>query len=305
MAETTTVREELQFDSAFLQRLEYLNVVAKKIMSGLMRADRQSIRKGISAEFADHRPYVAGDDIRHVDWHLFGRLEELFLKLYREEENLHLSVLVDASGSMEHGDGGPHGLNKLSYALQVAASLAYIGMSNMDSVNVVPFGTRLGEGRWRLKGRGKIHGLFDFLRGISGSGETDLATALKEFVARERRRGVVIVISDFFDLDGFKQGLKMLRFPKHDIYVIQVVDPTEQSPTLRGDLRLLDSETGGFKEINVTDTMRERYRTAFEELLLGVEQFCIRNEMGYARAPTDVPFDELVLMILRRGGLVG
>lgn len=301
----TSARPELEFDSEFLQRLEYLNVVARKIMAGIMRADRQSIRKGVSPEFTDHRPYVAGDDIRNVDWHLYGRLEELFLKLYKEEENLHLTVLLDTSSSMAHGDGGPDGLNKLSYGLQVGAALSYIGMANMDAVNMLPFGTRLNDGRWRLKGRGKIHGLFDFLRGVESGGETNLGTALKEFVAREQRRGVVIVISDFFDLDSFQQGLKLLRYPKHDIYVIHVVDPSEQEPPHRGDLRLVDCETNEARDINVTDALRVKYRVAFEELLTKVERFCIRNEMGYARAPTNIPFDELVLMILRRGGLVG
>ena len=295
-----TARAALTFDSEFLQRLEYLNVVARKILSGVMRADRQSIRKGVSAEFADHRPYVPGDDIRHVDWHLYGRLEEVFLKLYEEEEDLHLSILVDVSPSMDRGTR-----TKLDYALQVTAALAYIGMSNMDRVNVIPVTDRLGDGRWRLKGRGQIHGLFDYLREVEATGTTDLGRALEEFVARERRRGVVCVISDFYDIDHFRAGLKFLRYPKHDIYTIQVVDPEERDPPLRGDLRLVDAETGADRAINVTDGLRARYRAAFEELLLSVERFCVQNEMGYVRALTDVPFDQLVLKILRRGGLVG
>jgi len=290
----------LALDGAFLQRLEYLNVIAKKIMSGRMRADRKSVRKGVSAEFADHRSYVAGDDIRHVDWHLFGRLEEVFMKLYREEENLHMTLLVDASLSMDRGR-----VHKLDYALEVAAALAYIGMSNLDAVNVLPFGERLREGRWALKGKAKVFELFEFLREIEPRGETDLAATCKELVGRERRRGVVIVISDFYDLDGFQPALKFLRYPNHDIHVIHVVDQEEREPDLRGDLRLLDSETAAFREINVTDGLLAKYRKAFEELAAGVERFCVKNEIGYVRAPTEVPFDELVLRILRRGGLVG
>lgn len=292
-------RPELVFDAEFLRQLEMLDLVAKKIFAGLLRADRKSARKGTSAEFADHRAYVPGDDIRHVDWHLYGRLEEVFLKLYREEENLHLTLLVDASASMDRGER-----HKLVYGLQVAAALAYIGLSNMDCVNVVPFAGRLAEGRFGLKGKGRVFEVFDFLRSIEPGGETNLAAALREFVAREKRRGVVVVISDFCDLDGFQQGLKFLRYPRHEIDCIHVVDREEEHPNLRGDLRLLDSETGRFREMIVTEPLLLRYQQAFEALARGVETFCLKNEMGYVRARTSLAFDELVLGILRRGGLV-
>ncbi|MFT7679838.1 MAG: hypothetical protein ACI8QC_003843 [Planctomycetota bacterium] len=301
MARTETqARPPLEFDGHFLKRLEFLNVVAKKILSGRMRADRKSIRKGSSAEFADHRAYVAGDDPRRVDWHLFGRLEEVFLKLYREEENLHLSLLVDVSESMNRGT--PH---KLNYGLTVAAALAYIGMANMDAANLLPFGGRIEDARWGLKGRSKLFPMLEFLKGVEPVGETRMAPVLREFVKRERRRGVVIVISDFFDLDGYQQALKYLRYQHHDVYVIHVVDRQEEKPDLRGDLRLVDSETGDFKEINVTDSLLTRYEASFEKLAGSIESFCIRNEMGYVRARTDIDFDELVMRILRRGGVVG
>lgn len=293
-------RPALEFDGEFLKRIEVLNIIAKKIMAGLLRADRKSVRKGVSVEFADHRPYVAGDDPRYVDWHLFGRLEEVFLKLYREEENLHLSILLDTSNSMNRG-----ATNKLNYALQLTAALAYIGMSNMDSVNVLPFGPKMGEARWSMKGRSKIFGLFEFLKGLEPMGETTMAPVFREFIGRERRRGVVLVISDFYDLDGYSQALKYLRYQRHDVYVIHVMDQEEEAPDIRGDLRLLDAEQYRFKEINVTDALLTRYRKAFDDLATGVEKFCIRNEMGYVRARTSIPFDDLVLGILRRGGVIG
>lgn len=292
-------RPPLEFDAEFLRRIEVLNLVARKILQGSHRADRRSIRKGSSAEFADHRTYVPGDDTRHVDWHLFGRLDELFLKLYEEEENLHLTLLVDLSSSM---DGGQH--HKLNFGLQVAASLAYIGMSNMDACNVLPFGTRLKDGLWRMKGRSSIFKTFEFLKGLQPEGRTDLKAAFQEFVGRERRRGIVIVVSDFMDQTGFQAALKSLRHPRHDIFAIHVVDPEEEDPALRGDLRLIDQESGDHREINVTDGLLVRYREAFEALAGRIESFCIKNEMGYVRARTHVEFDELVLRILRRGGLL-
>lgn len=291
--------ETLAFDKDFLRKLEYLDVVAKKILSGTLRADRQSPRKGVSAEFDDYRPYVPGDDFRHVDWHLFGRLDELFLKLYREEENLHLTLLLDTSTSMRWGE-----IDKLHYAMQVTAALGYIGMSNMDSVNVIPFGPGLRDGRWGLRGKSKIFPLFEFLTSVQPEGETDLVRSCKEFILRERRRGVVILLSDFYDVDGIEAGLKYLRYPKNDIFAIHVADRIEAEPNLRGDLRLVDSESGSAREINVTDGLLARYRQAFTQLGERVESFCRRREIGYARAWTSVPFDELVLMILRRGGVI-
>jgi uncharacterized protein (DUF58 family) len=194
--------------------------------------------------------------------------------------------------------------NKLDYALEITAALAYIGMTNLDACNVLPYGPRLFEGMWGMRGRGKVFRMFDFLRALPAEGETDMGAAFKEFIGRERRRGVVIVIGDFYDMDGFPAALKYLRYPKNDIYAIHVVDPTEEEPDLRGDLRLVDRERGGFREINVTDGMRARYATAFRELGERVESFCIKNEIGYVRARTTIPFDDLVLGILRRGGLV-
>ncbi|MBL4845281.1 MAG: DUF58 domain-containing protein [Planctomycetes bacterium] len=298
--------DPLAFDAEFLRRLEVLNVVARRVLQGSLKADRRSARRGVSAEFIDHRPYVVGDDLRHLDWHLFGRLEELFLKLYREEENLHLTLLVDVSGSMAHRPSEGPGLAKRTYALQVAAALAYLGLSNMDRVNLVPFASNLEDARWRIKGRAQAYSLFSSIRELDQlpGGATDLRAVIKAFVARERRRGVVVVLSDFFDLEGYGPALKMLRMRKHEVFAIHVVDPSEREPRVRGDLRLVDSETGAGLEVNVTDELRGRYREAFGELLRGVERFCVRNEFGYVEAGTEVPFDALVLTILRRGGLV-
>ena len=293
-------------DADFLRKLEYLNLVARRILAGVMRADRKSPRKGVSAEFADHRPYTPGDDYRHVDWHLFGRLEELFLKLYREEENLHLTVLLDTSLSMKYG-AAPTGnarTDKFGYGLQVAAALGYIGMANMDSVNVVPFGQGCLDGLWGQKGKSRVFPLLEFLRGVRPGGETDLARSCREFILRERRRGIVIVVSDFYDLDGIETAIKYLQYPRNEVYVIQVRDASELDPPLRGDLRLADAETGAMREINITDGLLKKYRAAIEELATRVETYCNRREIGYVLARTEIPFDQLVLLILRRGGLV-
>jgi uncharacterized protein (DUF58 family) len=287
------------FDKDFLRKLEYLDVVARKILAGRIRAERMSSKRGASVEFEDYRNYAVGDDLRYLDWNIFGRLEELFLKLYREEENLQLTVLLDCSESMAFGQP-----DKFRYAREVAAALAYIGMSNLDDSNVVSVAGDLGASITRMRGKGKVWRLFEFLEHLGHGGETDLKRCMRRYIALERRRGVVVVLSDLYDRDGVIPGLRLLRGRRHEIYVIHVIDREEQSPPLRGDLRLVDSETGLHRDITVTDSLRERYREAFEAHARGVEAYCTGAEIGYVRAFTDVPFDTLVLKILKRGGLV-
>lgn len=287
------------FDAEFLRKLEYLDVVARKILQGRIRAERMSSKRGTSVEFEDYRNYTPGDDLRYLDWNVFGRLEELFLKLYREEENLHMTVMLDCSRSMLFGQP-----DKFLYARQIAAAIAYIGMSNLDDANVQPFNRELGAAAQRLRGKGKVKVLFPFLTELANGGETDMRRAFKRYVAVERRRGVVVVISDLYDREGVVPALRYLKSRRHELFVIHVMDKDEVDPPLRGDLRLVDSETGLHKDITVTDTLRQRYKQAFEGHAHAVETYCRGAEVGYVRAHTHVPFDALVLKILKRGGLV-
>lgn len=287
------------FDADFLRRLEYLDVVARKILQGRIRADRMTVKRGTSVEFEDYRNYSAGDDLRYLDWNVYGRLEELFLKLFREEENLHLTVLLDVSRSM--GFGEP---DKFLYARQVAAAIAYIGMSNLDDANVQSFDSDLGAAANRMRGKGKVKVLFPFLTELQLGSETDMRRAFRRYVALERRRGVVVVISDLYDRDGVLPAFRYLRSRRHELYVIHVMAQEEVDPKIRGDLRLVDSETAAFKDITVTDALRQRYKAAFDGHARAVETWCRGADVGYVRALTDVAFDTLVLKILKRGGLV-
>jgi uncharacterized protein (DUF58 family) len=287
------------FGPDFLRKLEYLDVVAKKILSGRIKAERMSMRRGTSVEFEDHRSYAVGDDLRFLDWHIWGRLEQYFLKLYKEEENLQLTVLLDCSRSMSFGKP-----DKFLYGRQVAAALAYIGMSNLDDANLQPFRGELGDAMSRMRGKGKVKPMVAFLEALQADGETDLRRSFRRFIALERRRGVVVVISDLYDMDGVTTALRYLKGRRHEVYVIHVVDAEELDPPLRGDLRLVDSENAAFRDLTITDALRGRYKAAFEAHCQRVEAFCRSGEIGYVRAVTSVPFDELVLRILKRGGLV-
>ncbi len=291
--------DELLFDKDFLKKLEYLDLIARRLVFGRQQARRASVKKGASIEFKDFREYTPGDDPRTVDWSVYARLGELVIKLFRQEEELDLWILLDSSGSMDFGEP-----NKFDHARRIAAALAYIGMGNMDSAGVLPFTTELGGGQSRLRGRGHIFRLLDFLTALGASGRTELPRAARTFVARVRRPSLVVLISDFYGLTHAQRALDRPRFFKHQVYVVQVADPWELEPTVRGEIRLVDTESAEHHDLTITDLMLRRYREAFDGFRDGLRRYCMRYAIGYALARTDVAFDAFLLQVLQRGGLV-
>ena len=287
------------FDSDFMRRLESLNIIARKVFAGLLRAERQSRKTGSSVEFADYRNYVPGDDFRHIDWNIYARTEEILLKLFREEENLQLSVFIDCSASM---DFGTH--NKFDYARMVAGAMSYIGLANLDSVNLMTFAGGLGARLRGARGKPAIFRTLKFIERLSPERTTDLATSLNQFMALVRRRGVQIVLSDFYAFEETVRALRALSFLKNDVFLIHVVDPWEEDPDLAGELRLRDVELDAGENLSITRPLLRRYREAFAEHVRIVERTCRQNEWGYLRADTGVPYDELILRMLRKQGLV-
>lgn len=302
------------FDQSFLKKLEYLHIVAKKVFVGRLRAERRSRKTGAGIEFADHRDYTPGDDLRYLDWAVYGRMNRLLLRLFEEEEDLYIYLLIDSSTSMRLGSPGPGGtllsrgsdgrIAKLGYAAQVGAALAYVGLSNLDRVAVYAFSDGLRGQLPPARGKGRMFKVFEFLSGLSPAGQTDLRTALTEFVHRTRRRGVVVVLSDFYDTAGYEEGLNLLRYHRFEPAVIQIIDPHEARPTLRGDLELADMETGERRQVTLTQTLCDAYAQAHAEYCQTLESFCTARSIGYLRADTQVPFEDLVLRVLREGGFI-
>src|SRR3954447_23433771 len=178
-------------DPQFLARLEQLELVSRKIFLGLMKGERRSKRKGQSVEFADYRNYVKGDDLRFLDWNLYARLDRLFIRLFMEEEDLHLYLLVDNSLSMHFGSP-----TKLHYARQVAAALAFVGLVNMDRVLIEAFNDRLTQTMPAARGRRSLWRVFDFLNKVEPAGPSDMAKALRSFSIKCSGKGIVVVLSD-------------------------------------------------------------------------------------------------------------
>src|SRR5262245_8135432 len=201
------------FGNDFLETLEYLHIVARKILSGQMKAERRSRTKGVSVEFADHRPYAPGDDFRFIDWSIFMRTEHLFLKLFEEEEDLHVYLLLDSSGSSDFGM--PY---KWHYLRRMAAAIGYLGLAGLDRVFVLPFSANLPKGaaqQLALRGKGKVFRLLHFLENIKAAGPTHLGSCLKTFAGSCRKRGLAVVLSDFYDPTAIA-GLNALRYQKFE-----------------------------------------------------------------------------------------
>ena len=289
---------EDQFDEDFLKRLEYLYILSQKAANQQQaRRDTEIVGSGI--EFAEHRQYTPGDSFRNIDWNLYARTEELFLKLFEEEKDLYIYFLLDSSKSMQLGDP-----SKWAYAKRLVAALGYIGLSNLDRVSVVPFSSKLDQRLPPTRGRDQIFKVFEFLQSVEPAERTRLEQAFETFVNQHDRRGMAVVVSDFYDPEGFEEALNYLRYHRFDPVVIQLFDERELDPELAGEVEVVDCETGDVRQVTVTPDLLEKYREAFESFSVELEEYCSRNEILYFRAPTQQPFDELVLRVFRAGGFV-
>ena len=285
-------------DAKFLKKLERLTLVTRRPFAGQMKGEKRSVKRGTSIEFADYREYALGDDLRYVDWNTYGRLDKMFLKLFVEEEDLYLALLLDSSASMSFGSP-----KKMEYAVKVAAALGYISLTNYDRVSIQSFSESLGKPLPPQRGRGGVPPLFNYLENVKADGKTGLAASLRRYASTSRNKGVAIVISDFFD-PNWQEGVKSLLARGNQVALIQTLADDEIKPTLLGDLRIIDSETGDAKEMSVNPQLLARYEQTFNAFCAEIESFSNRYGIDYLRTSTSLPFEELILKYLRQQGLL-
>ena len=288
---------EVFFTSDFLAQLERLTLASRRAFRGRSRGERRSPRKGHSVEFCDYRAYGVGDDLRYVDWNVYGRLDRLHVKLFVDEEDLCLHLLVDASRSMDFGHP-----TKLHYAVRLAAALGFVGLVNLERVGVAVVRERLSEGWPPTRGRSQFPALLDFLGGVKSAGATGLNDGLGHYAMRAREPGIAVVISDLMDPLGFESGVRALLERRFEVHVVHLLDAAELNPTLGGDLRLQDSETGEVRELTIDGETMRGYRQRLHQFLDRIEAFCRSQEIGYRRLSTDTPLETFMLSQLR--GLV-
>jgi uncharacterized protein (DUF58 family) len=285
------------FTSEFLAQLERLTLASRRTFRGRVKGERRSPHKGQSVEFSDYRPYGIGDDLRYVDWNIYGRLDRLHVKLFVDEEDLCVHLLVDASSSMDFGRP-----TKLHYASRVAAALGFVGLVSLERVGVGVLREKVSEGWPPTRGRNQFVALVDFLAGLRAGGATSLNQGLANYAMRAREPGLVVLFSDLLDPVGFEAGVRALLERRFEVHIVHVLTPEEVHPTLAGDLRLHDSETDELREITVDGDALRTYRQRLGQFLERVEGFCRSAEIGYRRVTTEMPVEEFVLSHLR--GLV-
>jgi uncharacterized protein (DUF58 family) len=285
-------------NTAFLNELEGLRVLSRKVFRGQMRGERRSRNKGQSVEFVDYRPYLAGDDLRRIDWNMYGRLDRFYIKLFEEEEDLRLYILLDSSASMRYGTP-----DKFDAARRLAAGLAHIVLSNHESVAVSVFASDYSVISTPARGKGKIHQILRKLGEVEPGGQSQLQAAVRRFMAQTRKTGIVCVISDFLVPEGFSPIAPLLG-SGHEIQLLQVLAPAEADPQLTGDLALVDSETGETLEVSMGLQVLRRYAERLQALQAELRSFALRGAGQLFVYKTDTPLRDFFYHGLRAGRLV-
>ena len=286
------------FGNNFLTKLEFLSIVSRRVFRGQLMAQRRTMQAGSGIEFADHRPYTHGDDFRYLDWNLYARHDELLLKRFQEEEDLHVYFLLDSSRSMSAGDPA-----KFDLARQVTAALAYVALSDLDRISVFSFAGSVLSHFPLTRGKARILRLMQFLEELNADGTATRLTSLaKEFVLRVPRRGLVVVLSDFYDPAGYQESMDVLRHHRFEPHIIQFHASTEAQPKLLGDVELHDVETDDVRKLTVAEQHLEKYREVFRAFLKSIRDYCSTHGIGCTITSTENTFDQLVLGMLRTAG---
>ena len=294
----TSGERAILFDETFLRRLEQLELASRRMTAGRMKGERRSLRRGQSVEFADYRNYSVGDDLRQLDWNAYARLEKLFVKLFVEEEDVTVHLLVDASRSMDYGEP-----NKLDAARRAAGALGYLGLASMDRVSVAFLGDGAATGLRPMRGKQRALELFRFLSEPRTERLTGLASAARDYAGRIRGRGPLILISDLMD-PGYLDALRDLAGTRCQLSVIHLLAPDELEPEVPSDARLVDNETGHAVEVSGDDDLVERYRTRLAEWQAEIAAFVSRRGGAYVQVPSDLDLSDLLFDVLRRRRVV-
>ncbi len=282
-------------DPKFMARLDSLDVLSRKILQGKLQGERRSKRRGQSVEFADHRPYVVGDDLRFVDWNIYGRLDQLFLKLFLEEQDLTVHILADASASMSTGEPA-----KAQFMKRLTAALGYVSLVNNNRLTISLFGDGVRTQLPNMRGRNYLPHMAEMLLTAQCDGFSDFEKACRDVTNSRLGSGITIVISDFFFKEGYETALRRLLGSRYELYVIQVLSPQEILPELSGDLKLLDIEDADAAEITVSTALIKYYKRNLAAYCQELNDFCTRRGSVYMRTNSGDSVESLVLNYLRR-----
>ena len=285
------------FDPEFLESVQRLRIVARRVPRGGRHAEQRSRDLGHGIEFRDFRAYTPGDDLRAVDWNVYGRLRKVFLRLYEELEDLPVYLLVDVSASMFH-ETPP----RARAGLRTALALAAITLGQHDSVGVFPFSDDLSVLVRPQAGKGRLLSLAARLASIEPGGPTDLARSLRRFASQRLRTGLVVVVSDFFDPGGVDAVTDALKRVRHRLLLVQLARATDREPALSGDVRLVDCESGASEDVSVTREVLARYRDAYDRFDGALATFARTRGAGLLRLDVDREIIPQLAAVFERHG---
>jgi len=287
------------FPPDFLTKLEYLSIMSKRVFRGSLLAQRRTMQLGSGIEFSDHREYTTGDDLRYLDWNVYARHGDLLLKRFQEEQDLHVYLMIDCSRSM--GFGSPP---KFDLARQLTAALAYIALADLDRIAVVAYANDIISEFPVTRGKARILALMKYLESLSTVGtDTNLSKAVQGLLHRGTRNGLVVVLSDLFDTNGFSRGFDQLRSRRFEAHVLQLHDPKEADPKLLGDAELEDVENGSIRMVTINERMLRRYKQLFTDHQTSVRDYCRRYGLSCTQSPSIVPFDQLMITMMRSAAI--
>ena len=290
------------FDENTLRKLHRLTLVASQVRAGRMKGERRSTRRGTSIEFADYRDYTPGDDLRRVDWNIYARLERPFVKLLEEEEDLAVHLLLDASGSMDWGEGELH---KYRYAARLAAALGAIALGAGDQLAAVTLSSgRPGALFGPSRGQQGLLRFLTALEGLQPAGTTNLNASLRSYALAAHRPGLAVVISDLLAPGGHEAGLVQLQSRGYEVILIHLLAPDELEPPLAGDLRLVDVETGQAQEVSLDGSLRGLYRRRLRLWQEEIQAGCRKRNIRYLPLQTSIAWEKVVLSEMRKAAIV-
>jgi hypothetical protein len=295
------------FDGKFLKKLDSLCLECKKTYGGVRKGNYEAAnKKGSSIEFADYQEYMPGDDFRYIDWNIYGRLDKLLIKTFKEEEELSVHILFDVSRSMLF----PEEDKKFDYAKDLVIALSYIALSSKNSVRLATMVNtdKISQNRTPFfQQKENIFVIADFLKKLIPRGELDFVNYISKYIHEVKgRRGTVVVISDFMmKPEVYTKGFNYLRFKNFDIKVIQILGETELDPFGKGSKnQVIDVETNQKMNINFSEANRKKYKAAMEEHIQRLRRFCRINRIVYSLAKTNIKFEDFILRELPRIGFI-
>jgi uncharacterized protein (DUF58 family) len=289
-------------DPKVLEKVANLPLVARGVVEGFISGLHRSPFHGSSVEFSEYRKYVAGDDLKHLDWKAYAKSEKLYVKLYEEETNLRATILLDTSASMGYASAG---MRKADYGAHLADSLAYLMVRQQDTVGLATFDHRIRK--LLPPGSGPLHlnEILTSLDKLEVGETTGISKPLHDLAEMVKRRGLVILVSDLFDEPGeVMRGLLHFRHKKHEVIVFHLIDPDEMSFPFRGLTTFKDLETGQRMEV-LPDAIRAEYREVFAGFVDTFKRGCAEARIEYVPADTSVPYERLLASFLTKRARMG